>query len=405
MASRKRKSSAAAECMDDSDGQSGFPSSASMQLPAAVNSLPAIKPMSQFLKDYSYTQLDTTCEHAIAKLAVAKAELSDKTAKRMRSSLDPSGNAKFGAVLSEHKKDLSVVGSRMLHYDESQREPVELEILRKAQGKLIRPDYTCGTQIHTHAESSHLLRSRNLSLPLLTAKTESALMASAGRWYFHGLGWREFDPCCYGKECIGMLGLIDGFNGARVVLRRAMTETQYAHFTRTGEKPTNANWPCVLCGRMYTTQYVQQQRLGVRPKHEIVVEEPSHVYQLWRNLFDQPCGYQKQFMLMPEANEILVDPIPSIHLAYLRAHFHEGLAMWTISQDAMVWREAPILDSFLGESISNFCRGADSASRHSEGSVAIPAIPASKRASPTAAVCSNTGSQASRMPPPFSLTC
>ena len=367
---------------DETDGRRGFDAMEDMLRDAPAV---AIQPMSAFTQAFPFTQVGTDCALALAKLNTAKAELSSNAGRRMRED----AHEDTLVTLSEHKKDLSVVQNIQLHLEASQHEPVELLRLREARANLIVPDYTAGTRAFSHQEACQLLRSRNVSIPLISADTESEMLRQAGTWVFPGVGRRDFPPCCYGNRCIGMRpGMVHNLTEP-VVFMRAMTEKQWAALKERNEQPSNKGWPCVLDGRMHTTEYVMLERLQPRPGHTIEREEPEAVYQLWRNLVDQPGGYHRQYVYMPRENEILIDPIARFNMWALPAvrPAVKGGA-WTVSQEAIVFRPPPPPAALLGESVQDFCGGASSSRMPPSGTT--QPTRASSRPFPTvSAACSS----------------
>ena len=368
---------AAADAMDV-----GFPTQG-----ASAVELPTfrVESMRSFMQQFPHVRLDSECELATAKLDVAKATLSKTAASKMRKSATVA--APDIAVLTDERKDLSVVKSRRLQFDQSQHEPCEVELLRQARAKLVLPDYTHELTMRSHTESCHLLRRKRLRVPLHTAEHESQLLGQhAGSWNTEGLGWRTFPPCCYGNQCIGFEspGLIAGLT-ERVVFMRAMSPEEWMNLITTGTQPEGTG-PCVLDGRLHTTRYACKARMGLRPNHTLQSEEPEAVYQMWRNLMNEPGGYCDRYIFIPQENEILIDPIVAFHSSPLSAtRLPNG--MWRVNQEAMVWKKPVLLERGVGESVQNFCDGADSTSNpmlsssHAETSSRSPCPP-------SAAVCS-----------------
>jgi hypothetical protein len=351
---------AAAAAVDHDMADAGFKAPEAVDLPVF-----RVESMRNFLQQFPHVSLNTECELATAKLDVAKATLSKTAASKMRKSASAAapGVESDIVVLTDERKDLSVVKSRRLQFDQSQHEPCEVELLRDARAKLIMPDYTHELTMRSHKESCDLLRRKRLRIPLHTAAHESALMGQhSGSWETEGLGWRTFPPCCYGTQCIGFSspGLIAGLT-ERVIFMRAMSPDEWTQLITTGAQPPGTG-PCVLDGRLHTTRYACKARMGLRPNHTLQSEEPEAVYQLWRNLMNEPGGYYDHYVFIPHENEILIDPIVAFHSSPLSAtRLPNG--MWRVNQEAMVWKKPVLLPRNLGESVQNFCAGADSTSK------------------------------------------
>jgi hypothetical protein len=307
------------------------------------------------------------------------------------------------ATLSEYKKDLSKVQCRRLQYDQSQHEPVEMELLRDARALLVVPQYTHGEHMRSHKEASEMLRRKFLRLPLYTAAHETQLMAQhSGTWTIAGFGERTFPPCCYGTKCVGYTdNLIHGLD-TRIIFMRAMSPAEWESLVLHGTQPVGTS-PCVLDGRLHTTRYVAKERMGMRPGHSIhrggggaaaaaaAAAEPEVVFQLWRNLVGVPGGYWPQYMFFPAENEILIEPIVAFHRSALRAE-RQPSGMWSVLQDSMVWKPPALLErSSVGESAQDFCAGADSTKKPMPSISLGPSASAPHRSTVarSAAVCSS----------------
>lgn len=336
---------------------------------ATSASAPAYLPMAAFMRDFPHTSLDSTCELAMAKLDTAKVTITPKSAaggpgnkrnmqQRGDLAIMADIRAQNVAVLSEHKKDLNVVQTRQLHYDASQAVPLEQELLQKANDVLRAPEFATGANgaLLSHQEASTMLRCKRALLPVFSAVHETTLLRiSAGRWTLPNLGARDFPPCCYGIHCVGSKGPweIPGLTEP-IVLTRGMTPLEYRALLEHNTQPTGQQ-PCVLCHRKHLTHAVSLLRLGVRPGHGQTLAQPDAVYQMWRNKEDEPGGYFRRYVFHPNPHEVVIDPLANYHPSLLAAGRDPVTGAWSIGQEQMVWRPAPLLPrNVVGESVSSF---------------------------------------------------
>jgi len=420
---------------DDNARPIGFPAAAQPERQEMDFSGVRIEPMSQFMRMFPHTDSDPACRLAIFKTHQAEAELRlqkerdkfagalaaadgttsarSKKKRRMNDPIlagaaaasalfdaadasaalaDPKGYAKHVGTLPSDNKDLTLVQLRELHYEQSQARPIALELLCDARRMLFKPEYHFPDRIPSDDEAYRLLRAKTrVSLPILTAQAEQQMMIQAGTWWF-GNVQRTLPPCLYGVNCIGNHGMIQGLTEP-VTFMAAMTEPQWRRLQETGEAP-GSRWPCVLCHRYHSHEYVRQARVSVGPGHEIRASNPNEVLQFWYVLVDRPGGYKREFTEPVLDHEILIAPLAVIHYDLMPAQRAHPRAPWYVTQTQMMYdtgireRQVPR----LGETVKDFCSGAGRS--NTDCSPTAPGSHAETRPCPASTACSDSASAA-----------
>lgn len=271
------------------------------------------------------------------------------------------------------------------HFEQSQHKPALLEELLAARQLLTRHKFLVEGEIAAvpHAQIQTTLRAKHeVKLPLILAKQRADMMRQAGRFHFPGLGWRDFPPCVWGNKCVGhrtfsfggkQVSLINGLT-EKVTFMRAMRSEEWDRLKTSNTQPDNTGWPCILCGEVNVTRYAMLERLAERGS--LQKEEPDEVCQLWYNKVDEPGGFFRRYMLVPDPTEVLVEPIVSPAFQLMRA-VKVGDTMWQVHDPAIVWRPPPDPLPYIGQSQQDFCNGA--------GSLSSSTMPQPPRATTTAA--------------------
>jgi hypothetical protein len=78
----------------------------------------------------------------------------------------------------------------------------------------------------------------------------------------------------------------------------------------------------------------------------------QHVYQLYRNLVNQPNGFFDRYMLMPKPEESIIDPIALLNLSTLTVTRDAAATAGrrSLNQTVIHWRPPPGHTPRLGES-------------------------------------------------------
>lgn len=208
------------------------------------------------------------------------------------------------------------------------------------------------------------LRRRQLALPVMTAAHEQLLLQEAGS--FDGL---DYPPCIHGANCVAsvyyrrFVGVetLQATHPTGFACTSVMFEDEYTAFTREG-KPPPCLRPCVLCCRKTICDYVLMMRAARCTADEKTASEQGavflmqrqHVYQLYRNLVGQPGGYYDVYMLMPRAEEAIIDPVVMLNLSSMTLQLDAATGRRRLDQSVMHW--APLASSVpaVGELESRF---------------------------------------------------
>lgn len=344
---------------------SAFPAEA-QPLVSPPHALPVVRieGMSRTLDEFPHVLPDRACREQMHKVRVAEALL--KPHRPKGAAAKAADREAEALLLTPHALSLSEVQLRELHYEESQEAPAELVPLLQARGLLQKPAYyTADNPLMGFDEAcEHIRHNPRARLPLLTAQLEQQQMMQAGTWYVPVPGRdrpepRVFPPCCYGNQCIGQFGMIRGLTEA-ITFTRAMPKEQWHHFLRTGEAP-RGSWPCVLCHRYHSHNYILQRHAYLRSGHEPRAGNPNEVYQFWYTLVDQPGGYKRDFVIRVRDHEILVAPLAVVHYELMRATRANPDSPWHVLQtDMMFDTDTRLLQQqpHVGSTVQDFCNGA-----------------------------------------------
>jgi len=143
-------------------------------------------------------------------------------------------------------------------------------------------------------ECRSMLMSRRLNLPVQTSDVENILLAEAGVWRFGAHGVFDFPACVFGDKCVGKTDRIPGLPDGGVVLTSVMYEHELNNMIVNHVRP-NERRPCVLCCR----KALQDMALTLLHNHGTVSVSRRAVYQIYRNLVDEPGGYQRCYVRFP----------------------------------------------------------------------------------------------------------
>lgn len=366
-----------------------------------------IAPMSTFTQTFPETRLDSECALTAAKVAAATTQLMPRLGKSATAAAAAMDGKPNSAELSVHKKDLSDVELRQIHYDQSQAPLAEIERLRQYESLMLQTQYVMSNGASmSHDNASLMLRTNHISLPLVDADTESETMRESGTFFFYqasapqNSAWRTFPACSMGNRCVGMDGRRNPHTGEwesdiaglqkPVILTKCMTKVQWDALISIGQVPANNGWPCVLCHRRNTEQFVNQFRFGSPDAKQRILFDTSYVpvYQLWRNGKDTPGGYHRAHMIRVREHEVVVAPLARFSSRMLRAHWvpltqppgGAPLGMWKVSQEHLIFREDAIPAVQIGESLQSFSSGVGN--RFSGSSGASGTIPTRHASSP-----------------------
>jgi hypothetical protein len=320
--------------------------------PAALADPPRVEPMSRLLDSFPHLGMDTACTHAVNKLAAAAlvSAMASPTAKRRK----PSAENKEE---EEEEEEKAGVSRERLHFENSQENPVALQILMRCRAQVMKPEYRLNTLMPVPEEHFDLLlRSGQASLPVFGFKHESRMLIQSGPVQL-GAQTYTLPPCVRDKACVGwtardrILGLTEP-----IVLMRALTPKQWDDLGRHGKMPHDQG-PCVLCHRKTLSAYVHNARfLATSPGDsgglQLVAERPMQVGQLWRNPMDCPDGYASVYAIKERPNELVVEKLCDFNYWSLTASKLHG--RWVLSQEPLRWRPCIPTQPLIGEELGNF---------------------------------------------------
>jgi hypothetical protein len=211
----------------------------------------------------------------------------------------------------------------------------------------------------SHDDLVNHLKTRRVVLPVFTAEFESQLLAESGCHVITMKSGHEseyiFPACCRGTDCVGITGLLPGFNKSvpGVVLTSMMTPEEYQVFLETKVAPRESR-SCILCHRAHVTSFILSLRPNYRRVHGV---SSGFSCQLYRNLCDEPGGYYKMFTLQPHPTrfEGIFDALVVFSRSRLWAFKDKTQnGRWVIDQSMMVFVDAPLLQPKVGESLQLF---------------------------------------------------
>jgi hypothetical protein len=267
-------------------------------------------------------------------------------------------------------------------------DPWVTELFRSKLQQLPVPDYYFHdpTETNTTADDIYaLLRRKQQQVELFDFAYEQLQLGEAGTFFVQPKAQQAaravtFPPCSRGSACCGML---NGIPDPDKIGTFVMTQMMYRHEYHTlmfsaGAAPPPAR-PCILCCRRLLVDWVTWNRT-ITMTSEVLAPDSgdndaytaqtasqlhanSHiapVYQLFRNLVNEPNGYFSQYVLTPREGDAIIDPICMFVLPVLKR------VAWPVSttatrryidQSLMQWKPTVHSTPRLGESIQNFCSG------------------------------------------------
>lgn len=203
-----------------------------------------------------------------------------------------------------------------------------------------------------------MMMSKKAFLQVFTVDHENELLQEAGHFRHPLTGeFYDFPPCKMKEECIGRIACIRGFDttlsGKGAVLMMYMTPEEYAHLLKTKQRPLVSR-DCILDCR----HHAQDAILGTRANAPLVTVEHTAAFQAYRNKCNEPGGYQRKYMLLPEMDrfEGFFDAIAELRISLLEMvrQGPEVQGRTRVLQDAMVYREPVVLEAEVGESREDF---------------------------------------------------
>lgn len=247
------------------------------------------------------------------------------------------------------------------HEQASKVIPWEEDLYHKKLSELPRAEYyfrSVQTQL-SHEELVKALRQRQVELPLLTSEYEMGIMAEAGTFMVGGEP-RVYPACYFGDACVtNVYEIDDPSNVGKFVSMALMYPEEYDIFRANGTLPMCIR-PCILCCRKRLEDYVLWLREVTMSSESAEASSKGakkkgkeDVFQLFRNITDGAGGYYHSYMLIPRADECIVDPICMFTCSPLkRAKLANGRRC--IDQRVMMWKPTETVKPKIGENLLNF---------------------------------------------------
>jgi hypothetical protein len=205
------------------------------------------------------------------------------------------------------------------------------------------------------------LRNGRFDLLVQTAQHECELLKEAGQFRHSNGRVYQFPACVNGKECVAGKGdlLITGLSQP-IVLMGFMFESEYTEFLHSSKAPKGIR-PCVLCCRCHLVRLTMTFRgIVMRGGDGLLVKDGAEnerrvtqILQCYRNLEDAEGGYFREYMLHPQLNEPMIDPIVRMNKLRLRANKDEH-GRWCIDQSALIYTKPVVPEHRMGESLQSF---------------------------------------------------
>jgi hypothetical protein len=316
---------------------------------------PQLRTIAELVAEHAY--LDTSkaqsqmCEMAITKLA---------TQKRSTSS-----SAQNIEMLEAQLKSVKQEEAAKVN-------PWASELFVKKYNALPRADFyfrSVTTRL-SHDELMQALRQRQVELPLLKAEYEMSIMAEAGTFIINQSTGetRTYPSCAYGADCVtNQFAIEDPLGVGKFISMCLMYPEEMDALRKSGTRPVSIK-PCILCCRKRTEDYILYMRAAVMSSESAQAAATAadanaasykydidrrQVHQLYRNLMDCAGGYYREYMLIPHADECIVDPIARFTCSSLKLNRLPN-GRRCVDQTLMMWRPAPMPDPHIAEKVSNF---------------------------------------------------
>lgn len=214
------------------------------------------------------------------------------------------------------------------------------------------------------------LRQRQVELPLLRSDYEMGIMAEAGTFVVNAETGekRTYPACFYGSECVTNKFSIPDPQGVGKFISMALVYPEEMEALRAQGVAAVSIRPCVLCCRKRLMDYVlwmrevsmsseSSQAMAAEGGTAAAVKNENGalapVYQLFRNTMDCHGGYFRDYMLIPRADECIVDPICMFTCSPLKLlKLPNGRRC--VDQRIMMWKPAQLIQARVGENVSNF---------------------------------------------------
>jgi len=214
------------------------------------------------------------------------------------------------------------------------------------------------------------LRRRQLELTLMKASFEQELLQESGTFVCADGVTRTFPPCSFRENCVCtvLFARIQhseaGVSTTPFACTQMFYPEQYSEFWKSGKIPQSPT-PCLLCCRKTLADAVVHSRLSNTASTEdeaalmegttfVRAKQGYEIYQLYRNLFNEPEGYFRDYALIMRPEEAIVDSIVLLNISMLRLRTDPATKRRVVDQSFLLWKSVPPCAPRVGERESVF---------------------------------------------------
>jgi hypothetical protein len=293
---------------------------------------------------------------------------------------DDASSSSSAAVTTDLQEIKAAAGSLVHEAREAvtQIDPWVSELFKAKLQELPVPNYFFQDASHINSTEDiyRLLRRKQQHVELFDFAYEQLLLGEAGTFMLQPKAHMPaypvtFPPCNKGDACCGkVINIPDMENVGPFVLSQVMYRDEYETLLFTEGAAPPPPRACILCCRRLLVDWVTWNRT-ITMTSEVQTgtstasrahrfSETAPVYQLFRNLVNEPNGYFGQYVLTPQEGDAIVDPICMFIVPLLKRvkwELSPGCHRRYIDQSLMQWRPTSSAVPKIGESIQNFCSG------------------------------------------------
>lgn len=208
------------------------------------------------------------------------------------------------------------------------------------------------------------LRSKQLHLHQMPAWLESKLLVEAGEFQMENGNYRKFPSCSQEKSCVGYTLQIRGQYRSCCYVS-LMFHDEWNAFIHEHRQPIEKR-PCILCYRRWYTQLlITNRQINLDLLDQQAVKNPESlkfysslpanmIFQTYYNLMNEVEGYLFPYMLIPQNNEPLLQPVCALNLNMLKIIIDPITKQQKVDQSAMIFHPPKLNSLIIGESVQNF---------------------------------------------------
>lgn len=247
-------------------------------------------------------------------------------------------------------------------------DPWQLRVMRDVIDKLPIPDFYLESynRIQTlNKEKLHEnILKKQMFLQKMPAWLESELLVESGEFQLDSNTKRYYPPCSKGKQCIGHTFKLRGQHHS-CCYTSLMFLDEWNAFINEYKQPIEKR-PCILCFRSWYTQLIvvnRQINMDLLDQETIKNPESMKFYmklptntilQSYYNLINEENGYLLPYMLIPQDNEPLLQPVCGLNLDVLKIIIDPISGQQKIDQSVMLYKKPILNEPKIGEQLKNF---------------------------------------------------